>query len=228
MQWPTSAAGLVAEQHRLATLTAPPWQPGETAACSVAAAWVCFERGASGPGAAGDPAWAAAVVLQGRHVVDRAELAGVAAGRYQPGLLALRVGPLLAAVVTRLAVRPDVLLVDATGRDHPRRAGLAVHLGVLLDVPTVGVTHRPLLATGAWPDDLVGAHSPLTLDGEVVGCWLRTRAGRRPVAVHAGWRTDVDTAAAVVLAGKGRMRTPRPLREARRAARHARAAATAG
>jgi deoxyribonuclease V len=149
---------------------------------------------------------------------------GVAGAPYAPGRLALREGPLLADAVEALARRPAVLLVDATGRDHPRRAGLALHLGAVLDLPTVGVTHRPLLARGAEPGPERGAHAPLTLeDGEVVGAWLRVAARRRPLAVHAAWRTDVATAIAVVLAATGRARTPEPLRRARHAARVARA-----
>ena len=90
------------------------------------------------------------------------------------------------------------MLVDGTGRDHPRRAGLALHLGSVLDLPTVGVTHRPLLADGPWPADELGARSPLVLDGDVVGFWVRTRPGTRPLAVHAAWRTDPETAVEVV------------------------------
>jgi Endonuclease V len=128
--------------------------------------------------------------------------------------------------VRELPVRPDVLLVDATGRDHPRRAGLALQLGAVLDLPTVGVTHRPLLADGAWPEaTAAGASSPLTLEEETVAIWLRTRARARPLAVHPGWRIDADTARSVVLAAAGRTRTPEPLRAARRLARVARAGA---
>jgi deoxyribonuclease V len=117
-----------------------------------------------------------------------------------------------------------VLVVNATGRDHPRRAGLALHLGAVLDLPTVGVTDRPLLAEGDQPPDVHGAAAPLLLDGEPVGCWLRTRSGARPVAVHAAWRTDVATAVEVVMAATRRpARTPEPLRRARTAARVARA-----
>lgn len=120
----------------------------------------------------------------------------------------------------------DVLLVDATGRDHPRRAGLALHAGAVLDLPTVGVTHRPLLAAGPDPADVAGASSELLLDGELVGHWLRTRRGVRPVAVHAAWRTDPGVAMDVVLRAVARARTPEPLRLARCAAREARANAT--
>ncbi len=94
---------------------------------------------------------------------------------------------------------PDVLIADATGRDHPRRAGLAVHLGAVLGIPTIGVTHRTLEAEGEWPEAERGAHAPLMLDGEVVGAWLRIQPRARPIAVHAGWRTDAETAAAVVM-----------------------------
>jgi deoxyribonuclease V len=150
-------------------------------------------------------------------------ITGSAVAAYEAGLLALREGPLLEAAVRALPQPPGVLLVDATGRDHPRRAGLALHLGAILDVPTVGVTHRTLLATGDWPADARGAASPLHLDGEVVGHWVRTRVGRRPLAVHAAWRTGPETAVEVVLTCTHDLRTPEPLRRARTAARVARA-----
>jgi deoxyribonuclease V len=159
------------------------------------------------------------------EVVARRTVAGEAGAPYQAGLLALREGPLLEATVRALPRRPDVLLVDATGRDHPRRAGLGLQLGAVLDLPTVGVTHRPLLADGPWPPAEAGGWSPLTLDGATVGCWVRTRAGARPLAVHAAWRTDPATARAVVLAAAGTVRAPAPLREARRLARASRARA---
>ena len=95
----------------------------------------------------------------------------------------------------------------------------------MLGLPTVGVTTRPLLAKGSWPPDRRGATAPLRLGGEVVGCWVRTRAGARPVAVHAAWQTEVQAAVQVVLAATGRARTPEPLRRARTLARTRRARA---
>ena len=142
---------------------------------------------------------------------------------YEPGMLALREGPLLEAAVRGLPVLPDVLLVDATGRDHPRRAGLALQLGAVLCVPTVGLTDRPLLARGEEPPDERGAASPLEIEGEKVGYLLRTKPGTRPICVHAAWRTMPEVALEVVLAVTGVMRTPEPLRVARTAARDARA-----
>jgi deoxyribonuclease V len=215
-RWPRSAAGLVAEQHALAVATPPSWEFAPVVA--VGACFVCFERAAPGPGGAGDPAWAAASLGDADAVVT-----GAASAPYEPGLLALREGALLEEAVRALPRRADVLLVDATGRDHPRRAGLALQLGSVLDVPTVGVTHRGLLAAGAWPADAPGAASPLVLGDELVGYWVRTRRGRRPLAVHAAWRTGPETAVEVVLACTHGLRTPEPLRRARTAARVARA-----
>jgi deoxyribonuclease V len=212
--WPTSADELTRLQSELAALEPPLWAPPEHPV--VAGCFVCFPRGESGPGRRGDPGWAAAAE-------PAVVVTGEAGAPYVPGLLALREGPLLAAAVRALPRRPDVLLVDATGRDHPRRAGLATHLGAVLDLPAVGVTHRPLLATGEWPANRRGATSPLRIDGEVVGCWLRVRAGVRPLAIHPAWRTDLDTAVGAVLATTSRVRAPEPLRRARTAARRARA-----
>jgi deoxyribonuclease V len=187
---------------------------------------VLFPRGQTGRGASGDPAWSAAAVLRRRQVLAESTIAGVASGPYVAGLLALREGPCLEAALRALAVAPDVLLVDATGRDHPRRAGLALQLGAVTGLPTVGVTHRPLLAEGAWPSEEPGARTPLSLDGEQVGAWLRTRRDARPLAIHPGWRTTLTVAIDVVLTATNGHRTPEPFRHARRLARIARAGAT--
>jgi deoxyribonuclease V len=222
--WPGVDTELIEVQRRLALATPEPWEP-RSAALAIGAAVVVFPRFQTGRGARGDPAWAAAAVLRGRRVLAEATIATVAAGPYEPGLLALREGPCLEAAVRALAppALPDVLLVDATGRDHPRRAGLALHLGAVCELPTVGVTHRPLRAEGPWPPDEPGARSPLWLDGEQVGAWVRTRAGARPLAVHPGWRTTLESAVEVVLAAVHGHRTPEPFRRARQLARVARA-----
>lgn len=219
--WPADAESLVAYQEELRTADPPAWRPGGPV--RVAGCWVCFTRGQTGPGSAGDPAWAAAVVLAGDRVIDEAATEGAAGAPYQPGLLALRLGALMEEAVRGLRSRPDVLLVDGTGRDHPRRAGLAVHLGAALGMPTVGVTHRPLLARGEWPEGRRGATGPLHIEDEEVGAWVRTRAGVRPLAVHPGWRLDLPTAVDLVMATTPRRRTPEPLRRARQVARIRRA-----
>ncbi|HLH47353.1 MAG TPA: endonuclease V [Acidimicrobiales bacterium] len=228
----------------------PPGAPGPlTAGCFVA-----YAAGQAGPGNPGDQAWAAAVlwrappagvrsmrprqpdrVLVGtgpggprraNDVEGQAVVRGRVEAAYRPGLLALREGPLLEEAVRALPAPPEVLLVDATGRDHARRAGLAVHLGAVLGLPTVGVTHRPLLADGPMPPWQRGATAPLEIGGEVVAAWVCTRTGVRPVVAHAGWRTGLETAVAVAVACSGEgARTPAPLGEARRVAREARALA---
>jgi len=215
--WPASAEELRAAQLDLARAAPSPWRPVREPL--VGGCFVCFARGKTGAGAAGDPGWAGAALADGRTAV----VAGPAGAPYEAGLLALREGPLFERAVRALAERPEVLIVNATGRDHPRRAGLALHLGARLDVPTIGVTHRLLMASGEWPADERGGRSPIMLDGETVGAWLRTRPGTRPLAVHPGWRTDVDTGVELVLATTGQRRTPEPLRLARSAARTARA-----
>jgi deoxyribonuclease V len=224
--WPTDADALIERQQQLAGVTPVPWALPLTDP-AIGGCWVCFPRGSTGPGATAEPAWTAAVTTRNQHVVEELVLSGAAGAPYVAGLLALRVGPLIEEAVGGLRETPDVLLVDGTGRDHPRGAGLAVHLGAELDVPTVGVTHRPLLAEGAWPKDDRGATTPLRIGGEVVAAWVRTRAGVRPLAVHPGWRVDLETAVGVVLRSSIH-RTPQPLRLARHAARAARAASQDG
>jgi len=162
-------------------------------------------------------------------VLGQAVVAQRVPASYAPGLLALREGPILAAAVGALHVVPDLLLVDATGVDHPRAAGLAVHVGAVTDLPTVGVTHRPLVASGPEPELRRGASAPLTVEGRTVAFWVCTRTGARPVVAHAGWRTTAETAVETVLAASTETaRTPVPLQEARRVAREARALAGLG
>jgi deoxyribonuclease V len=220
--WPPTAADLAATQERLARATAPS-RPAPRDLDAVAACFVCFERGRSGPGAAGDRGWAAACLTlpQGQPVIT--VVRGPAAAPYEPGLLALRDGPLLEAALRELPQRPNILLVNATGLDHPRRAGLALHLGSRLGVPSIGVTNRPLLAAGLPPDDRRGAVSALRIGDEVVAHWVRTRRGTRPLVAHPGWGTDPQQAVDLLLRSTERWRTPLPLRVARQAARSARA-----
>jgi len=219
VRWPRTADALADEQSRLAAEIWTAWRPHGRYV--VGACFVCFERGGPGDGEAGDQGWAAAAAGG-----DVAVANGVASAGYESGRLALREGALLESAVRGLPRVPDVLIVDATGRDHPLRCGLALHLGALLGVPTVGVTHRPLAATGEWPADERGATSPIRVGGEHVGYWVRTKRGVRPIAVHAAWRTGPEAAVEVVLSATERARTPEPLRRARTAARRARGEAS--
>lgn len=254
--WPAAEASLDDLQRRLAEAAAQAriahqWRlPDAPVVCG--GCFVVHPRWTSGPGRAGDRAWAAAVAWRSdgadrssprrpdRHLVgtpahgrprraDDVLAQQVVVDRspapYVPGRLAARVGAMLAVALSGLEVPPEVVLVDATGLDHPRRAGLAVHLGAVTGLPTVGVTRRPLLATGSLPERRRHEVSPLWLEGRCVAYWVCTRTGARPLVAHAGWRTSPETAARVVLrASTPAARTPVPLQEARRVAREARAA----
>jgi deoxyribonuclease V len=229
--WPNSEGELAGLQDRLSAdaLQARRSSPLTAESVSlVGGCFVAFARGEEGPGHPGDRAWAAAVTWRRPSldtpaaIVAEHVVAGQVPASYAPGLLALREGPILAAAVDGLPRRPDVLLVDATGLDHPRRAGLALHLGAVCDVATIGVTHRGLVVRGDPPSDLRsrGDWRVVELAGVEVGAWLCTRTGARALLVHAAWRTDVATAVEVVLAvSTERARTPVPLQAARRAAR---------
>lgn len=203
--WPRSREELERVQVELAAVRVEPWRFEEGAAIGGVFA------ASSTSGHAPERLWAAAAVGTSTAIVR-----GEAAAPYEAGYLALREGEWLERAVRVLSPAPEVVLVNATGRDHPRGAGLALHLGSVLDVPTVGVTDRPLVAS---PDP----DGRLVLDGVVVGVLVRTRPGARPVCAHAAWRTDPRTAGRVVLAAAGSARTPEPLRRARFLARAARA-----
>jgi deoxyribonuclease V len=221
--WPETPSELIRVQRELAGLNPTGWHSSGPRPL-VAGCFVCFARGASASGHPAERGWAGAALMRAdRHLVGAAVARGQAGGPYRPGLLALREGRLLEAALRALPQRPEVVIANATGRDHPRGAGLALHLGAVLDLPSVGVTDRPLLASGADPGPDRGARSPLLLDGAEVALLVRTRAGARPLVIHPGWRTDLDTAVSVVLAAIRRARTPEPLRRARLKARTARA-----
>jgi deoxyribonuclease V len=219
--WPTDPESLITYQQQLAVAKPSPVVLDPNSVI-IAGCWVCFPRGVAGPGTDHDPAWCAAVIMWGGQVIEQQMISGRARTAYVPGLMALRIGPLLEQTIRRLSRRPDLVLLDATARDHPRRAGLALHLGAELEMPTIGVTHRPLLASGDWPADQRGATSPLQIGDSVVGCWLRTQPGVRPLAVHPGWCVDLATAVEVVTFLSRRRRTPEPLRRARQLARRTR------
>lgn len=197
-------------QRTLAGARPPPWVPREDPFV-IGGVFATFST--SRDPAPGERAWAAAIAGALRAVIS-----DVVQVDYEAGFLALREGELLERAVRALPELPDVLLVNASGRDHPRGAGLALHLGAMLDLPTVGVTDRPLVAT---PDP----DGRLELEGALVGYVVRTRPGIRPVVAHAAWRTDAAVARTVVLAAAGSVRTPEPLRRARFLARSQRARA---
>jgi deoxyribonuclease V len=142
---------------------------------------------------------------------------------YRPGLLAMREGPLTAAVLKKLTCRPDVILFDGAGIAHPRRFGVASHFGVLFDIPTVGCAKTPLITVVNEPGPKRGDFSPMMMETAVLGAALRTRPGVKPVYVSPGHRADLTGAIDVVLATSTKYRLPEPIRQAHRLANELRA-----
>lgn len=137
---------------------------------------------------------------------------------YVPGLLSFRELPAVLAALARLKTAPDLILCDGQGIAHPRRFGIACHLGVLLDLPAIGVGKTRLLGTHAEPPDVKGAWAPLLDKEETIGAVLRTRRGVKPVYVSIGHRVSLNTAIALTLACTTRYRLPETTRQAHRLA----------
>ena len=137
---------------------------------------------------------------------------------YVPGLLAFREGPVVLAALKQLNDQPDVLMFDAQGLAHPRRMGLATHLGLLLDIPAVGCAKSRLCGTYVDPNEQKGSWTPLVDGDEVIGAVVRTRNGVRPVFVSIGHRVDLESAVSLVLDCTTRYRLPEPTRWAHRVA----------
>ncbi len=135
---------------------------------------------------------------------------------YVPGLLSFREIPVILRALARLPALPDVLLCDAQGKAHPRGLGLASHLGVLLDHPTVGCAKRRLVGVHPPVPDGRGAWVPLTREGKVIGAVVRTRPGVKPVYVSVGHRVTLEEAVRLVLDTALRYRLPEPIRLAHR------------
>jgi len=137
---------------------------------------------------------------------------------YIPGLLSFREVPAVLDALRRLQRLPDLLLCDGQGQAHPRRFGIACHLGVLTDLPAIGVAKSRLIGTHAPLADDKGARQPLYDKGEVIGTVLRTRHGVRPLYISVGHRIALDTAVDYVLRCTTRYRLPETTRAAHKLA----------
>lgn len=138
---------------------------------------------------------------------------------YVPGLLSFREAPALLAALACLSRTPDLLFIDGQGIAHPRRLGLASHVGVLADVPAIGVAKSRLIGSFDPPGREKGTSAPLIDKGETIGAVLRTRAGVRPLFVSIGHRIALDAAVRLVLEAAPRYRLPEPTRLADRLSR---------
>jgi deoxyribonuclease V len=177
-----------------------------------------------------DRAVSAVVVCRGGTVLAREHAVTPLSIPYVPGLLAFREGEPIIAALERLDVEPDVLLVDGSGRIHYREAGLATHVGVCLDVPTVGVAKSLLCGTPSAPIDALQAGERVPIeaddemtapDGDVVGYAYQRRqypdsTTVNPLYVSPGHRVSAETAVEIVAAAGGEYKLPRPIRLADR------------
>jgi len=137
---------------------------------------------------------------------------------YVPGLLSFRETPLILAACERLTLTPDLFIADAQGIAHPRRLGLASHLGLLLDVPTIGCAKSILCGRHGELGEEPGCYAPLLDGDEVIGAALRTKRGTNPVYVSIGHKVDLEAALHWVMACLGGYRLPEPTRLAHLAA----------
>lgn len=150
--------------------------------------------------------------IPGWELVDAAWARGPSPFPYIPGLLSFREAPLYLKAFHKLRLRPDILLCDGQGIAHPRGLGLASHLGLLLDLPTVGVAKSRLVGEHREPGRRRGCATRLLLDGHVVGRVLRTQDGVRPLYISPGHKIGVAEAVSLVLRLAPRYRLPEPTR----------------
>lgn len=170
---------------------------------------------------AGERLWAAAVALgfSDLELQESAVVCQRVVAPYVPGFLSLREAPAALVALECLRLRPDLLFVDGQGLAHPRRFGLACHVGLLAAIPTIGVAKSRLLGLYNPPGPDRGEWTPLVDGGETVGAVLRTRSHVRPLFVSVGHRISLHTAVDYVLRCAPAFRLPEPIRLADRLSR---------
>lgn len=137
---------------------------------------------------------------------------------YVPGYLSFREIPAVLAALQRLRTLPDLLVCDGQGYAHPRRIGLASHLGIVTDIPSIGAAKSLLIGTHDPVPQRRGSWRPLVDKAELIGAALRTRVGVRPMYVSIGHRISLETAIGYVLQLTPRYRLPETTRHAHRLA----------
>jgi Deoxyinosine 3''endonuclease (endonuclease V) len=215
--WPSGQAEAEAIQDRLRPSVlvepddAPPPRPRLVAGLDVAYA-------------KDDDRLAAAVVVLDAgtlEVVESASAVGRAAFPYVPGLFAFRELPTLITALERLTTTPDLLVCDGQGVAHPRRFGLACHLGVITGLPSIGIAKQSLIGGYAEPGPERGAWSPIRDGGEIVGRAVRTQTGVKPVFVSVGHRVSLAAATDLALRLAPSYRLPETTRRSDRLSRQA-------
>ncbi len=167
--------------------------------------------------------FAAIVILSfpGMEIIDTATADGITSFPYIPGLLSFREGPILIEASQRLRSKPDVMTYDGHGTAHSRRMGLASHMGLWLDLPSIGCAKTPLLEGFVSPGPSRGSFEWIRRKGRKVGAVLRTRENVKPLFVSPGHRIDFLTSNQLILEGCKGFRLPEPLRKAHQLAERA-------
>jgi deoxyribonuclease V len=148
------------------------------------------------------------------ELMEEAGVEGECPFPYRTGLLSFREVPILAAALARLKERPDVVLVDGQGIAHPRGLGLATHLGLVADIPSIGVAKSRLVGEGEEPALAAGSYNPLIWKEKLVGLILRTQTGIKPLYLSPGHRITLAECLHITLGCVTTYRLPLPLRQA--------------
>ncbi len=159
-----------------------------------------------------------ALSFPGLEIIEIATGIGKIEFPYIPGLFAFREGPILIRCFQKLTKKPDLVIFDGHGIDHPRGIGLASHMGLWFDLPSIGCAKAPLSQKFRLPGPSKGSYALIRRKGKVAGAVLRTRKHVKPVFVSPGHRIDLLTSIRFILAGCRRFRIPEPLRQAHHAA----------
>lgn len=165
-----------------------------------------------GTGAVVVLSYPALMIIEAKVVTDRVNFP------YIPGLLSFRETPLLLAAFEKIDITPDLIMVDGQGIAHPRRMGIASHLGLILGIPTIGCAKSRLCGEHITPATEAGSHVELVDNGEVIGAVLRTRESVNPLYISIGHMIDLPSAIKWVMACCRGYRLPEPTRLAHLAA----------
>ncbi|MFH1892781.1 MAG: endonuclease V [Candidatus Zixiibacteriota bacterium] len=163
-----------------------------------------------------DSVFATVVVMRFPELVtvDRARAQTMASFPHQAGFAAFREGPVIIKALQRLQTTPDLIIFDANGIAHEKGIGMASHLGLMLDLATIGCAKKRLVGEFEEPEDSVNATSPLMYNREQVGTVIRTRMGVKPLFVSIGHKIDLDSAVEIIASTTRGYRLPEPMRVA--------------
>ena len=148
------------------------------------------------------------------EILDTAAAEGKISFPYIPGLFSFREGPILIKTYQKLKLKPEIMIFDGQGIAHPRGIGLASHMGLYLDLPSIGCAKTPLVPGFISPGPFKGSFEWIRRGGKKVGAVLRTKDGVKPLFVSPGHRVDVSTSNQLILESCKGFRFPEPLRKA--------------